>query len=139
MASFNKFNSFAEAVFEGAHNFASDTFKIMLTNTAPIASNSVLADLTEITAENGYTAGGTAVTVSTSSQTSGTYTAVLSGDVVFTASGGTFGPARYAVIYNDSATNDELVGWWDYGSSFTPSDPETFTIASDGVSLITMS
>lgn len=139
MATFNKFNSFIEAVFDGKHDFENDTFKVMLTNTAPIAGNTVKANLTDISAGNGYTAGGTAVTISSSSQTGGTYSAVASGNVAFTASGGSIGPFRYVPFYNDTATNDELVGWLDYGSAVTLADGETFTVNTDGVTLITAS
>lgn len=127
MASYNKFNSFVEAVAEKSHNLGSDTLKIMLTNSAPSASNTVKANLTDISAGNGYSAGGSTVTISSSSQTSGTYSLVGT-DLVFTASGGSIGPFRYAALYNDTATNDELIGWWDYGSSVTLADGETFTV-----------
>ena len=130
MATFNKFNSFVEAVAEKVHNLGADTLKVMLTNSAPTAANSVKADLTEISAGNGYTAGGTAASISSSSQTSGTYKLVLA-DVAFTASGGSIGPFRYAVLYNDTATNDELIGYWDYGSSITLASGETFTVDFD--------
>lgn len=139
MAAFNKFNAFAEAICEKKHDFSTDTFKIMLTNVAPVATNGVKADLTEIAAGNGYTAGGTAVIVSSSSQTGGTYTATLSGNTVFTASGGNIASFRYVVCYNDTATNDDLVGWWDYGSSISPADAETFTVNTDAVDLVTLS
>jgi len=131
LATFNKFESFVEAVAEKVHNLGSDTLKVLLTNSAPVATNTVKANLTEISAGNGYTAGGTAATISSSSQTSGTYKLVLA-DVVFTASGGSIGPFRYAVLYNDTATNDELIGWWDYGSSITLASGETFTVDFDG-------
>ena len=139
MAAYNKFNPFVEAVFEKKHDFSADTFKIMLTNVAPVATNGVKADLTEIAAGNGYTAGGTAVTVSASSQTGGSYTATLTGNTVFTAGGGNIAPFQYAVLYNDTATNDELVAWWDYGSSISPADGETFTANTNAVTLITAS
>ena len=139
MAAYNKFNPFIEAVFEKKHDFSADTFKIMLTNVAPVATNGVKADLTEIAAGNGYTAGGTAVTVNASSQTGGSYTATLSGNTVFTASGGNIASFRYAVLYNDTATNDELVSWWDYGSSISPAAGETFTVNTNAVTLITAS
>lgn len=131
MAAFNKFNSFVEALAEKTHNLGSDTLKVMLTNSAPSASNTVKANISEISAGNGYTAGGTQATISSSSQTGGTYKLVLA-DVVFTASGGSVGPFRYVVLYNDTATNKELIGWWDYGSSITLSDTETFTVDFDG-------
>lgn len=130
MATFNKFNSFVEALAEKVHNLGSDTLKIMLTNSAPSASNTQKSDLTEISAGNGYTAGGSAVTISSSGQTSGTYKLVLA-DVVFTASGGSIGPFRYFVLYNDTATNDELIGWWDYGSSISILAGETATWDAD--------
>ena len=130
MATYNKFNSFTEAVMEKVHNLGADTLKVMLTNTAPVATNTVKANITEITAGNGYTAGGTATTISSSAQTSGTYKLVIT-DVTFTASGGTIGPFRYAVLYNDTATNDELIGWWDYGNAITLGAGEQFTVDFD--------
>lgn len=129
MAAYNKFNQFVEDVAEKVHNLGTDTLKIMLTNTAPVATNAIKADLTEIGAGNGYTAGGTQTTQSSSAQTSGTYK-LVTGDVVFTASGGAIGAFRYAVLYNDTPTSpaDPLIGWWDYGSSITLADGETFTV-----------
>lgn len=137
MASFNKFNAFVEHLAEKVHNLGSDTLKVALTNTAPSSANSTFSDITEISSGNGYTAGGTAATISSSSQTSGTYKLVLA-DVVFTASGGSIGPFRYAVLYNDTPTSpaNPLIGYWDYGSSVTLADTETFTVdfdASSGV------
>jgi len=131
MASYNKFQVFTKDLIEGKHNFASNVFKIMLTNTAPVNTNAVKADLTEISAGSGYTAGGTATTI-TSSTSSGV--AKVSGtDVVFTASGGSIGPLRYAVLYNDTQTTPlkPLVAWWDYGSSITLNDTETLTVDFD--------
>lgn len=130
MATFSKFNSFVEALAEKVHNLGSDTIKIALTNTAPSASNTTFADITEISAGNGYTAGGHATSAVSSAQTSGTYKLVLS-DVVITASGGSIGAFRYVVIYNDTATNNELIGYADYGSSITLASGETFTVDFD--------
>jgi hypothetical protein len=131
MAGFTKFNSFVEAVAEKAHNLGSDTLKVLLTNTAPIATNAVKADLTEIDAGNGYTAGGNQASQSASAQTSGTYKLTLADPATWTASGGTIGPFRYAVLYNDTASNKELIGFWDYGSSITLAAGETFTADMD--------
>ena len=135
---FNKFNSFAEATYEGVHDFSADSIKIMLTNVAPVATNTQKSDLTEIAAGNGYTAGGIALTI-TSSQTTGTYTAAITGDTVWTASGGNIAQFRYAVAYNDDATNDELVGWWDHGSAVDITAGNTYTLETDGVNLISNS
>lgn len=129
MSAFNKFNSFVEAVAEKKHNLGADTLKVVLTNSAPGAANTQLSDITQIANGNGYTTGGTAATISSSAQTSGTYKLVLA-DVVFTATGAV-GPFRYAVLYNDTAANDELIGWWDYGSAVTLASGETFTVDFD--------
>jgi len=137
MAAFNKFNSFVAALAEKVHNLGSDTLKVYLSNATPSASaDLVKADLAEISAGNGYTAGGNQATISSSSQTSGTYKLVLADPATWTASGGSIGPFQYAVLYNDTAANDELIGWWDYGSAVTLNAGETFTVdfdASTGV------
>lgn len=126
MATFNKFQDFSEQLIRGVHDFDAHTFKVYLTNTAPSASlDAVKADLAEISAGNGYTAGGTATTI-TLAETTGT-TTVSGTQVVFTASGGSIGPFQYAVLYNDTSASDNLVGWWDYGSAVTLADGETFT------------
>jgi hypothetical protein len=127
MATFNKFNSFVEALAEEVHNLGSDTLTWALTNSAPLATNTQRSNLTEITYTN---LSSRVATISSSSQTSGTYRLVLA-DLVLTASGGSVGPFRYAVLFNDTATNDELIGWYDYGSSITLADGETFTIDAD--------
>jgi hypothetical protein len=127
MATAQIFNSFKEAVNEKVHNLGSDTLKFMLTNTAPSLANTIKTDITEIAAGNGYTAGGTAVTVTSSVQVGGTYSLVLAA-CTFTAAGGTIGPFRYVVLYNDTATNDELIGYVDYGTAYTLPDAQPFTL-----------
>ena len=130
MATFTKFQSFVEKLAEKTHNLGSDTLKVMLTLTAPSASASnVKADLTEITAGNGYTAGGTAASITSSAHTTGTYKLVL-GDVLFTATGAV-GPFRYVVLYNDTATNKDLIGFYDYGSSLSLASGDTFNVDFD--------
>ena len=131
MAAFNKFNSFVEALAEKKHDLGADTLKVLLTNTAPVATNSVKADLTEISAGNGYTAGGNTAAVTSSAQTSGTYKLVLGDPTTWTASGGSIGPFQYAVLYNDTAANDELICYWDYGSAVTLADGESFAVDFD--------
>lgn len=138
MTTFNKFNSFVEALSEKVHNLGSDTLTVALcaSANAPIASNTVLTDLTQITYTN---LSARAITTTSSAQTSGTYKLVLA-DLVLTASGGSVASFRYVVIYNDTATNDELIGWYDYGSSLTLADGDTFTIdfdATNGVLQLT--
>ena len=125
MATYVKYQVFVEDLAEKVHNLGADTLKVALTNTAPnVSTHAGLADITEIAAGNGYTAGGTQATISTSAQTAGTYKLVLA-DVVFTASGGSFAAVRYFVLYNDTSIGDRLIAYWDYGSSFTLLTGET--------------
>jgi hypothetical protein len=131
MAAFNKVNSFVRDILKGVFNCASgaDVLKDALSNTAPSASNALLSDITQITAANGYSSGGT--TIGSTNVTLSGGTATLSGsNVVFTASGGTIGPFRYVVAYDSTPTSPlkPLIGWWDYGSSITLADGETFTV-----------
>jgi hypothetical protein len=129
MAAFNKFNSFVEAVAEKVHNLGADQIVVALTAAAnaPVASNTQLSNLTQVSYTNLSSRN---VTTSSSAQSSGTYKLTLA-DLVLTASGAvaTF---RYVVLYNDTATNDELIGWYDYGSDVTLANGETFTVDFDG-------
>lgn len=129
MATFNKFNSFVEALAEKVHNLGSDQLVVALTAAAnaPVATNTVLANLTQISYTNLSSRN---VTTASSAQTSGTYKLTCN-DLVLTASGAvaTF---RYVVLYNDTATNDELIGWYDYGSDITLANGESLTIDFDG-------
>lgn len=136
MATFNKFNIFVQDLANGVHNFTpstGDSLKVYLTNETPSASADALkADLAEISAGSGYTSGGNEATISSSLQTSGTYKLVL-GDPATWVSTGTIGPFRYAVLYNDTTTmkTKPLIGWWDYGSSVTLANGETFAVDFD--------
>lgn len=138
MAAANKFNCLTEDLAEKAHNLQSDTFKIALTNTAPVAGDTTwnLTAHPAPAATNGYTSGGNTLTVSASSQTAGAYTMVVN-DSTFTAAGGAIGPFRYAVLYNSTNANKAML-WWDYGSSITLADAEQL-LFDVGASLIAMS
>lgn len=112
---------------EKIHNLGADSLKVLLTLTAPDSGDAVKADLVEISAGNGYSAGGAAASISSSAQAGGTYKLVL-GDVTFTASGGAMADFRYAVLWNDTAANDELIGFWDYGATVTLNAGESLVV-----------
>jgi len=134
MATFNKFNCFVEDVAEKKHNLGSDTLKVALTNSAPSASNTVLANITEIS----YTyCSSRTLTVSSSSQTGGLYSLIIN-DLTLTATGGSIGPFQYVVVYNDTATNDELIGWYDAGTAITVPDTGTVLLDLSASGLITI-
>lgn len=127
MATYVKFQPFVEALAEKVHNLGSDQLVIALTNSAPNATNATLSQLTEISYTNLSSRN---VTTSTSAQTSGTYKLVCA-DLVLTASGAV-GPFRYVVLYNDTSASDNLIAYWDYGSSISLASGETFTVDFDG-------
>jgi hypothetical protein len=124
---FIKFNSFVEAVTEKVHDLGSDQLKIALTNTDPTSSATTYADLTSpIPATNLSGATPFNVTTTTSAQTAGTYKLVCE-DLTLTATG-SVGPFRYVVLYNDTATNDELIGYYDYASSISLASGDTYKV-----------
>lgn len=129
MVTYNKFEIFTEDLAEKVHDCNADLFKVYLSNAVPSASaDAVKADLAEISAVNGYPSGGSDVQNSTSR--AGGVTSVLGVDVVWTASGGAFGPFQYVALYNDTPTSpaDPLIAWWDYGSAVTVNNGESFTV-----------
>lgn len=138
MATYNKFQDFVEQLGKGIHQLhaAGHTLKVYASNAAPSASaDAVKADLAEISAVNGYPAGGSDVQ---NDYTETTGTGTLTGvDVVWTASGGSFGPLQYIPLYNDTAASDNLISWWDYGSAVTVLTGETFTV-DFGASIFTL-
>jgi len=131
MAAFNKINAFVADIANGIHNLGSNSLYVCLTNVAPVASNTVFANLTEIAAGNGYTTGGNVASLTSSTQSSGLYKLVLANPATWTATGGSIGPFRYVVLYNNTAASKNLIGWWDYGSSITLATGETFTVTFD--------
>ena len=132
MAIGQKFNAFVADVNNKVHNLGSDTLKVALTNTAPTSANAVFADLAEIAAGNGYTAGGATVTVSASTQSGGVYKLVGSAASPTWTASGAVGPFRYVSLYNNTAASKNLICFWDYGSNLTLASSDTFTVVFDG-------
>jgi hypothetical protein len=140
VAAFNKYQQFVEDLGNKVHDLVgtNDTLKVMLSNTAPnAATHAVRADVTELATGGGYTSGGIDVQ-NDGSESGGTLT-VTGVDAVWTATSGGFGPFRYVILYNDTPSSpaDPLIGWWDYGSSISLADGETFTV-DFGASLFTV-
>lgn len=124
----NKINSFVEDLANKKIDLSGNGLTVALTNTAHTASWSKLSDLTQVS----YTyCSDRKITVTSSAQTSGTYKLVLS-DLTLTASGGSVGPFRYIYVYDDNSTDDKLCWYYDYGSSTTLNDTDTFSLKFDG-------
>lgn len=136
---YNKFQVTVEHLANKVHDWfgsgaTADTLKVYLSNTAPDAAlHQVKANLPEIAAGNGYPAGGVALPNQNGTRSGGTFT-LTADQIVITATGGSIGPFRYIVLYNDTPTSpaDPLIGWWDYGSALTLQDGDSLTIRFDG-------
>lgn len=120
--SYTKFNAFSNGLATKQHDLSSDVLKIALigSDNPPVATNSILTDLTEISYTNVVTTPNTdrVIGLTSSGQTSGVYKLVLP-DMTITATGGSIQPFRYVVVYNSTSTNNQLVGWYDYGDALT--------------------
>ena len=127
MASFTKFNKFVLNLGDKVFNLGSDSLKVALTNTLPVAATAnQLSDITEISYTNCSTR---AVTTTSYTQTSGT-AKLICAQLTLTASGAV-GPFEWVVLYDDTATNKELIGFWDYGSAVTLANTDTFLVGFD--------
>ena len=139
-ATWNKFQDFSEQLVRGEHDFDANVFKVVLSNSLPLATYTQLSQISQLSTGGGYTSGGETTTV-TVSETSGT-TTVSGTQLQWTGSGSGFGPFQYAVLYNDSTTSpaptDALIAWFDYGSAITVNAGETFTLKFDNLSPGTM-
>ena len=130
MASFTKVNDFVKNAVHDM-DLASDQIAVALTNTTPSSEssnptadgNGVIANLTQISYSNCSSRN---VTTTSSTQSGGTYKLVLA-DLTLTASG-TVGPFRYIYLFDDTVTGDPLIGLYDYGTSITLNNGDTFTL-----------
>lgn len=120
---YQKFNCYVADISNKVHNMSSDTIQVALTNSAPAVTNTVLAAITEISYTNCSTR---ALTTTSSTQTNGLYS-YIAADLTLTASG-VVGPFRYVVLYNATSTNKSLIGFYDYGSSITLANTDTFLL-----------
>lgn len=130
MPAFNKFNCFSGDLATKVHNLNSDTLKFMLTDVAPVATNTVKANITEIAAANGYVAGGLTASFVSGADTNGVYKLVV-GQPILSASGGAIAQFRYAVLYNSTPVAGNLIGWADYGAEVNIANGNSFQIQTD--------
>lgn len=124
------FNCFAEDVHKEVHQFATDTFNVALSNTAPSAANTVIGDITQIVSGNGYTAGGQAVTITSAVQTAGKFEWTLTNDLTWTAGPASMAEFRYYILWNVTAA--KLVGWWDRGAGLVLEAGRTVQLETGG-------
>jgi D-ribose pyranose/furanose isomerase RbsD len=129
MAAYNKINQFVEDIAKAVHNLSTGALTLALTANAnkPVATNTVLANLTQIAYTN---LSSRVVAISSAVQTSGTFKLMTGAtNTVLTASGAV-APFANVCLYNDTPTSpaDPLIAWWEYGSDVTLANTETFTV-----------
>lgn len=134
MAAFSKFNCFVLDVANALHDMKTGTaqvYKIYLTNTLPVATNTVYNTPADLSTANGYTAGGVSIGTIVGAQSSGVFKFTAGTQPAWTASGGNIGPFQYSVLYNFTSSTKPLIGWWDYGLAITLTNGNTFTVNTD--------
>lgn len=128
MAVYVKYQIGTEVLAE-AQNAGTDSWRLILSNTAPnVATDTTAVSASELATSGGYTAGGVVCTVTSSAQTAGVFKLTLAAPAspTWTASGGGF-TFRYVILYN--LTNTQCIGYWDYGSAvvMNAANADTFT------------
>ena len=126
MATYTKYQDFVEQLVRGIHDFDAHTFKVALSNAAPDATHATLSQITELSTANGYTAGGATTTIGIS-ETTGTVTVTATDPAAWTATGAGIA-FRYAALYNDTSASDNLIAYWDNGSTTTVTSGNTLQV-----------
>ena len=113
---------------------SANQFKMALFNTQPNLGVGSYTSLSgEVANGNGYTTGGNSAALTSWSQSGGVAKLILANPSTWTASGGSIGPFRYAVLYDTTPTSPlkPLIGWYDYGAAVTLTAGEQFQVAFD--------
>lgn len=134
MAAYVKYLLGIEKMME-AGNAGTDTWQLILSNTAPnVATDTTAASATELGTSGGYTAGGVNCTITSAASTAGVYKLILAAPAspTWTASAGGF-TFQYVILYNLTLT--QCIGYWDYGSAvvMNGTNADTFTPTLDAV------
>jgi len=128
---FHKFDQFVADLAHGVHRLHVDVLKVLLTDRAPVRTDTVRADLAEIASGHGYTPGGHVAALLRSGQTAGVYTLTLQNPAPWVASGGSMGPLQHAVLYNATAAGEPLIGWFAYVAAITLRLGQVFLVELD--------
>lgn len=138
MAALTFCDSFVVDLEDGVHDLsATDTLRYTATNTTPNAATmGQLSDLTVVDVNTNSSETWPFDAGNDSSSTGGV-TTVTGVNATITATG-TVPEFRYIWLYNDSATNDELIGWWDNGSAVNLTTGQVFTLSLTASTLLTI-
>lgn len=124
----------------GAIDHVNDTFKIILMNTTfafDKRAHATLADISadELSTGNGYTQQNKVLSGGTLTEDDANDKAYRTFDhASWVAASGSIGPTGAAIIYDDTTSDDTVVGCIDFGADFTIPDGSTFQIQSPTIS-----
>jgi hypothetical protein len=143
MATFTRPNIFSLNLCNKVFDLDTDTFRWVLSNTAPVlGSTNLLSNVTQISTSGGYTqmtdgAGGLLATMAALSQTGASTNVGMSASVVLTATGAV-GPFQYLILIDDTPTSplNPVIGWLDHGSAVTMANTDTYTIPSGNLLVV---
>lgn len=134
-------NHFKYQLASGNIDFDSNVYKVILMNTTFAFDKDTDATLADVTADqlptgNGYTQNDkTLANVAITEDDTNDKAYVTWDDVTWTASGGSIGPTGAAVIYDDTTTDDTVVGCIDFGTDYTISDGSSLQLQNIQVDL----
>ena len=119
------FDEFTNSYGQEIHDFVNDTFKLGLINndSGEPANTTALPQwgnfsTDDVSNAGGYTAGGETIGSTVYNEADGTAT-FYGNNVSLSQNGSGFTNARWGIIYNDTAANDEAVGYVDLGEDIS--------------------
>ena len=134
-------NGFRVRVANGEVNFSSDVFKAIVMAEGfsfNPATHALYADViaSEIGGGNGYTVGGASLSgVAIAQNNTDNRADVTWNTVSWTATGGDVGPCAGVIIYDDTLTGDPILGYINFGGTYTVAQGGTATVANIRVRL----
>ncbi len=122
------------ALMKGEIDFDNDVFKIILMNNSFVFNidshdSHALIAANALSSGNGYDAATLSAIGTTDRDDVNDYSEADFNDVLWTATGGSIGPANGAIIYDDSHASKVVLGYVDFGTAQTATDGGAFKIA----------
>jgi hypothetical protein len=127
-------NHFKYQLAKKAIDLSADTIKIILMNTTFAFDKDSHATLANVTADqlstaNGYTQDNKELANKSVTEDDANDKAKMTcDDVTWTASGGAIGPTGAAILYDDTTSDDTVIGCIDFGTDYTIPDGSSFQL-----------
>ena len=128
-------NNFRVLLANGSVDFDAQTFKAIAMKEGFVFNRTTHDLYADVSASEqgtgfGYTAGGVTLSgVAIAQNDTDNRADITWNNITWTASGGDVGPIAGVIIYNDTIAGDPIVGYINFGGSYTVADGGTATIA----------